>query len=486
MPRRLLCCLLAAALTGGLHPRLASAADPPAVAREYRGVWVATVANIDWPSRPGLPAGEQKQELLAVLDRCKELNLNAVVFQVRPMCDALYESKLEPWSSFLTGTQGKSPGYDPLAFAVEESHKRGLELHAWFNPYRAWSPSAKGGPADNHLVKTRPDLAKEYGKHHWLNPTNKEVQDHSLAVMLDVVKRYDVDGIHMDDYFYPYPEVDADKKEIPFPDDDTWEAYRKAGGTLARDDWRRDAVNRFVKRLYEETHRAKPWVKVGISPFGIWRPGHPPGIAGFDQYAKLYADARLWLNEGWVDYWTPQLYWPIKQEKQSYPKLLAWWAGENAKGRHLWPGLYTGRHAGPEIVDQVKATRDQKGATGNVHFSMKTLVRNTNSVADLLKDAYKEPALVPASPWLGDKKPARPGVQNVGDERTNLLLTGGEGTRVFVVRSATADGWATRIEPAVRQGVGSADFGFGRPPARVVVTAVDRFGTESTPAEWKP
>jgi uncharacterized lipoprotein YddW (UPF0748 family) len=375
---------------------LLAIADPPKP--EFRGAWIATVANIDWPSRPGLPADAQRAELVALLDRCKDIHLNAVVFQVRPMCDAQYESELEPWSSFLTGTQGKSPGYDPLAFAVAEAHKRGLELHAWFNPYRAWQPSAKGEPAANHLVKTRPDLAKKYGKHHWLNPTHPEVQRHSLAVMLDVVRRYDVDGVHMDDYFYPYAELDENKKEIPFPDDDTWAEYQEAGGQLARDDWRRDAVNRFVKQLYEETHKAKPWVKVGVSPFGIWRPGHPAGVQGFDQYAKLYADARLWLREGWVDYFTPQLYWPIQPEKQSYPKLLAWWAGENPKGRHLWIGNSL-RHGPDELVAQVKLTRDL-GAGGNVFFSMKGL---KGPKGDALKALYAGPAPIPATPWLAGR-----------------------------------------------------------------------------------
>ena len=337
---------------------------PPKLQREFRGVWVATVANIDWPSKPGLESEVQRKELVGILDRCVELNLNAVVFQVRPMCDALYKSDLEPWSGFLTGTPGKDPGYDPLEFAVAESHKRGLELHCWFNPYRAWAPSAKGEVPANHLVKTRPDLAKKYGKHHWLNPTHADVQKHSLAVIRDVVKRYDIDGVHLDDYFYPYAEQDENKKEIPFPDDDTWEAYQKAGGKLEREDWRRDAVNTFVKQLYEQVHAEKKWVKVGISPFGIWRPGHPPGIQGFDQYGKLYADAKLWLNEGWVDYWTPQLYWPIRQEPQSYPKLLAWWAGENTKKRHLWPGNIPSRQTSgakgwtdTEIGDQIAATR---------------------------------------------------------------------------------------------------------------------------------
>jgi uncharacterized lipoprotein YddW (UPF0748 family) len=296
---------------------------PPSPPREFRAVWVATVANIDWPSKKGLPAKQQKAELLAILDKSKALNLNAVIFQVRPMCDALYESKLEPWSEYLTGTLGKGPGYDPLEFAVKEAHDRGLELHVWFNPYRAHAPTSNSPIPDSHLVKKRPDLAPRYGKHHWLVPTSPEVQDHTLAVFLDVARRYDIDGVHIDDYFYPYKEKDASGRTIPFPDEDSWQAYKKGGGKLARDDWRRDAVNRFVQRWYTETKKVKPHVKVGISPFGIWRPGNPPGIAGLDQYAELYADAKLWLNKGWVDYWTPQLYWPIKQAPQSYPKLLA-------------------------------------------------------------------------------------------------------------------------------------------------------------------
>ncbi|MFO0936955.1 MAG: family 10 glycosylhydrolase [Gemmataceae bacterium] len=373
-------------------------ADTPASSKpEFRGVWVATVANIDWPSKPGLSAEIQKQELIALLDRCKQLNLNAVIFQIRPMCDALYESKLEPWSGFLTGQQGRNPGYDPLALAVTEAHRRGLELHCWFNPYRAWHPSCKGEPASNHIVKSRPDMARKYGKHFWLVPTHPDVPRHSLAVVLDVVKRYDIDGIHMDDYFYPYPELDENKKEIPFPDDETWDAYRKQGGTLARDDWRRAAVNLFVKTLYQETHQCKPWVKVGISPFGIWRPGYPPGIKGFDQYARLYADAKLWLNVGWVDYFTPQLYWPIDKPEQSYPKLLDWWASQNTKNRHLWVGNYTGKWSAEEIGKQIEITRSHGQAGGNVHFSMKSLKGDR---AKALGRLYAEPAAVPETPWL--------------------------------------------------------------------------------------
>jgi len=410
--------LFASAL--GALPGLGAHEKPPAPPREFRGVWVATVANIDWPSRKGLPSQEQQAELRAIFAKAAELRLNAVIFQVRPMADALYASELEPWSEYLTGTLGKppSPLYDPLQLAVREAHARGLELHAWFNPYRARHPSATSPIPENHLIKRRPDLAKRYGTHYWLNPTSQEVQDHTLRVILDVVRRYDIDGVHIDDYFYPYKEKGADGKVIPFPDEDTWALYQKGGGALSRDDWRRDAVNRLIERLYRDVKKAKPWVKVGISPFGIWRPGNPAGITGFDPYAQIYADARLWLKEGWCDYLAPQLYWPIKQEKQSFPRLLAWWAGENGKARHLWPGLYTSRVTGTqkgwpasEIIEQIKRTRAQPGVTGHIHFSMRALMDNAGGIADALKAIYPEPALVPATPWSGLKPPAQPGLR---------------------------------------------------------------------------
>lgn len=461
-----------------------SAAEPPPAPREFRGVWVATVDNIDWPSKRGLPVAEQKRELEHIFDVARDLKLNAVIFQVRPMCDALYDSRLEPWSEYLTGKLGQKPEpfYDPLALAVEFAHARGLELHAWFNPYRAHHPSAKSEIPSEHLVKKRPDLAKPYGKHHWLNPTHREVQDHTMAVMLDVVQRYDIDGIHIDDYFFPYKEKDAAGKIIPFPDDDTWAEYQRSGGKLTRDDWRREAVNRFVERMYREVKAAKPWVKVGISPFGIWRPGHPPGIQGFDQFSELYADAKLWLNKGWCDYFTPQLYWPIRQEKQSYPKLLAWWVRENTMQRHLWPGNIPSRVTGTEkgwpaeeIADQVRATRAQKGATGNIHFSMKPLLRNTGGVADALKKVYAEVALVPASPWLSARKPETPTAKWKADV---LSLTGSDVERWFVVREHDGEKWHTRVAAAREN---EATLRFAKKPQRMIVAAVDRFGNESVP-----
>ncbi len=479
--------LLVTILAG--FPTIARAQDWPSPPREFRGAWVATVANIDWPSRKGLTSEQQKKELLAILDQVAALKLNAVIFQVRPMCDALYASNLEPWSEFLTGTLGKAPSplYDPLELAVREAHARGLELHAWINPYRAHQPSATSPIPANHIMKSRPDLAKRYGKHYWLNPTNPDVLDHTIRVIVDIVRRYDIDGIHLDDYFYPYKENGPDGKPLDFPGDDTWEAYQKCGGNLSRDDWRRDAVNRFVERQYRGVKALKPWVKVGISPFGIWRPGNPPGIAGLDQYAVLYADAKLWFNRGWVDYLTPQLYWPIRQEKQSYPKLLAWWAGENTNARSLWPGNSVGRASSrnvppTELIDQIKATRAQKGATGNVFFSMKSLQRN-RSVIDSLKSVYPEPALAPASPWLAKELPGKPRIELKGEgtQRHLYIETAGPDVRLFVVRVLSGGHWDLQIRPAVSDKAVIISLENARPD-RMVVTAINRVGNESAAA----
>ncbi|HJZ57907.1 MAG TPA: family 10 glycosylhydrolase, partial [Gemmataceae bacterium] len=243
-----------------------------------------------------------------------------------------------------------------------------------------------------------------------------------------------------------------------------------------------------------ETKKAKPWVKVGISPFGIWKPGFPPGIEGFNQYEKLYADAKLWLNEGWVDYWTPQLYWPIAQEKQSYPKLLKWWAEENTHKRHLWPGNYTSRVSGEakgwpakELSDQVLATRNQPGATGNVHFSMKALLKNTGGVADELKKVYGEPALVPASPWLGDKKPGKPAVSLDGQTlgyRVAIKPTAGEPARHFVVRALVGGKWQVQVLPATGKAEAMTLVPAGA--AAVVVSGISRTGVEGEQMRVKP
>ncbi|HET6762595.1 MAG TPA: family 10 glycosylhydrolase, partial [Longimicrobiaceae bacterium] len=413
--------LVSACAPGGAIAGPRPADGPPPVRREFRAAWIASVANIDWPSRPGLPVEQQRAELIAMLDSAAALNLNAVVLQVRPAADALYPSALEPWSEYLTGEQGRAPepAYDPLAFAVAEAHRRGLELHAWFNPYRAFHPSQKSPVVASHISRTNPGLVKAYGKFLWMDPGEPEVQDRTMAVMLDVVRRYDVDGVHIDDYFYPYPEKDSAGARIDFPDSASWARYQARGGHLSRDDWRRDNVNVFIRRMYREVKAAKPWVKVGISPFGIWRPRNPPQIVtSFDQYADMYADARLWMLKGWADYFSPQLYWRIQATPQSYPVLLQWWSEQNTHHRHLWPGNFTSqvipteaKWPAGEIVAQVNATRGNPGATGNVHFSMKAFAMDADSLFEkLLAGPYGEPALVPASPWLASGHPGRPAV----------------------------------------------------------------------------
>jgi uncharacterized lipoprotein YddW (UPF0748 family) len=488
--------LVFAACSGNPAPAVGPSGDePPAVRREFRGVWVASVANIDWPSRPGLPAAQQRAELLAILDRAKELNLNAVILQVRPAGDALYRSELEPWSEYLTGEQGRAPepAYDPLEFAVAEAHRRGLELHAWFNPYRARHPTAKSPLAATHLARTRPDVVRAYGTHLWMDPGEPAVQDHSVRVVMDVVRRYDVDGVHIDDYFYPYRETDSLRSEIDFPDQPSWDRYVASGGTLARDDWRRDNVDRFVERLYGEVKRAKPWVKFGISPFGIWRPGHPAQVrTTFDPYEQLYADSRKWLVNGWLDYFTPQLYWPTARTVLSYPVLLRWWTEQNVKGRNLWPGNFTSqvlpteaRWPAAEIVGQVYVTRGIPGATGNVHFSMKALMRDPDSLSTrLAREAYREPALVPASPWLYGGAPGRPAVRThpaAGGVELALEPGGGAAPTWWTVRSRAAGGWRTEVLPGWTRAHTLAADSTGAAPTEVWVTAVDRVGNEGPP-----
>ena len=463
-----------------------SSITPPKAAREFRAAWVATVDNIDWPSRKDLSTAEQKAELVAILDRAAQLKLNAIVFQVRPACDALYQSSLEPWSEYLTGAMGQPPRpfYDPLAFAIEEAHKRGLELHAWFNPYRAHHPSAKSPIAPNHISKTHPDLVRQYGRLLWLDPGEKAVQDYSLQVILDVVKRYDVDGVHFDDYFYPYKERDQAGQMLDFPDDASWRRYG-AGGKLSREDWRRENVNVLIRRTYQSIKATKPWVKFGLSPFGIWRPGNPPQIKGFDAYAELYADSRKWLANGWLDYCAPQLYWGINPPEQSFPVLLKWWAAQNIKDRLLAPGMdstKTIRRWQPaEIVAQIRLTRQQPGVGGHVHWNMRTLMRNTSLDAALLQEVYSQPALVPASPWLARATPGKPAlIVTGGNSPVQLTWQAAKPGQAWLWLLQTRHGkdWSTKILPGTQTACALAQPA----PEVISLTAVDRYGNASRPA----
>jgi uncharacterized lipoprotein YddW (UPF0748 family) len=468
-----------------------TAVTPPAIAREFRGLWVATVDNMDWPSRRDLTTEQQQAELLAILDRASALHMNAIVLQVRPEADALYESRLEPWSRYLTGTQGRAPNprWDPLAFAVREAHKRGLELHAWFNPYRAQYVRGEQ-VAPSHVSVRHPGWVVPYGPYRWMNPGITAVRQRMVDVLVDVVDRYDIDGVHIDDYFYPYPETRGGRT-IPFPDAATYRAYLRNGGDLSRGDWRRRNVDLLVRQFHAAVRAEKPWVKVGISPFGVWRPDNPPGIrAGIDTYSELFADSRKWLREGWLDYLAPQLYWPVSPPEQSYPVILKWWVEENVKGRHVWPGLplYKLPIPGPkamraqDIIQEILLTRQQPGATGHIHFDASILMQNVNGIADRLAPVYSEPALVPASPWLDSIAPAAPRVSlAIGSGSVSLRIVPGDDQRVrwWVVQRHSSAGWRSAIVSGQETSytLSADDAG-----ADVMsVTAVDRSGNAGKP-----
>lgn len=433
-------------------PAGSAVAEVPEPAREFRGAWVATVANIDWPSEPGLPAASQRAEADAIVRGARERGLNALVLQVRPACDALYRSSIEPWSEFLTGESGKAPddGYDPLEYWIALCRANGLQLHAWVNPFRARHFQSKKPDAPSHISKARPDLVKTYGEFLWLDPGEKDAQDHAVRVILDIVRRYDIDGVHIDDYFYPYP-----KAGVAFPDDDSYRRYRLGGGELARGDWRRSNIDGFVERLYRETKAAKPHVKVGVSPFGIWRPDHPAGVKGMDAYEQIFADAKLWLERGWMDYCAPQLYWRVDAPQQPFGPLLDWWVSRNLKGRHVWPGLYASRvlpnekqrWEPAEVVRQIEERRKRAGSTGEIHFSIKALVgREGGGMGGALSTGpYAGFALPPATPWL--RAPALPRVEVEPGRTSRAVLTpapGAEGQRL-VVSSRVGGEWSHRV-----------------------------------------
>lgn len=481
---------------------------PPPAPREFRAAWVSTVANIDWPSRSNLSMAKQQAEALAILDRSKSLNLNAIVLQVRPSADAIYPSELEPWSEFLTGQQGRapSPAWDPLQFWIEQAHARGLELHAWFNPYRARHATAKSPLARSHIGSTNPEVVKPYGRYLWMDPGEAAASQHTLDVILDVVRRYDIDGVHIDDYFYPYP-IDTPnaagpegvaldggvgaKQELEFPDQASWQRYLLGGGTLDRAHWRRQNVNSLIEALYLGIRKEKSHVRFGISPFGIGRPDkRPAGIVGFSQYDKLYADAELWLANGWLDYLAPQLYWPVAQAPQAFDVLLDYWLAQNPRARHVWPGLYTSRidntiktFAPEEIVKQIGVTRSRAGVRGHLHFSIAALMENRKGITDQLRaQTYQTAALAPASPWLGAEAPAAPGASARRESNgVALKLAAGAGKPVahYAIWSRYGSEWRFAVAPAARPVLLLADDAAGGAAQAVVVSAVDRLGNES-------
>lgn len=447
----------AAARSGpGQAPSSFSLRQPP---REFRAVWVASVDNIDWPSRPGLDPDAQRAEATRILDLARRLEINTIFLQVRPTADALYPSVIEPWSAFLTGRQGEAPkpAYDPLAHWIDEAHARGIDLHAWVNPFRARHPKSIGPDAPGHVSRMFPKLVRNYNGHLWLDPGAVQAREIALRVIDDLLTRYELDGVHMDDYFYPYP-----KPGEPFPDQAIYTTYRRNGGTLEHDAWRRENINRFVQGVNALVHARRPGALFTVSPFGIWRPGNPAGVKGFDAYAGLHADSRRWLAEGWCDALMPQLYWPVASAGQPFQPLLDWWVEQRRLGRHLWPGLYLTRVRPAEeaeswepgeILDQIRRTRETPGCTGFALFSAVGLVRNHRGVADLLASGpLSGPALTPPSPWLAAPTPGEPAAVCRTDGRElDLTITpaaDGPRARRFVVQSGDAASWRGWILPA--------------------------------------
>jgi len=412
----------------------ADSVAPPPPKRELRGMWIATVENIDWPNQRGEAPEQYRRDYRRLLDAGQRAGLNAVFVQIRPASDAFYQSNLEPWSKWLTGVQGRSPagGDDPLPFLITEAHRRGMEFHAWFNPYRATMDSVTRRLAPTHPYRLHPQWFLRYAGQLLYNPGLPEVRAHITRVILDVVRRYDIDAVHFDDYFYPYPEAGQ-----VFHDE---AAFRDCNPTgiekLA--DWRRNNVNVLIHDLHDSIRTAKRWVKFGISPFGVWmnKSADPLGSdtrAGQPSYSNLYADSRLWLEKGWIDYIVPQLYWSTTFRLVPYPVLLEWWT-RNHFDRHLYIGHGTYRmlestrsdttwRSARELPRQIRLNRSYDGeAPGSVFFSAKSLLTNPLHTTDSLRLAlFRYPALVPAMPWL-DAVPPLP-VANLTLRRLSHYVT---------------------------------------------------------------
>ncbi|MFG1779960.1 glycoside hydrolase family 10 protein [Micromonospora sp. NPDC049048] len=476
--------------------------------RELRGMWITTVNNIDWPSRRGLPAEKARAEFRGWLDLAVRRNHNAVFVHVRPSGDALWPSAYAPWSEWLTGRRdGRDPGWDPMEFMVAEAHARNLEFHAWFNPYRGGQPATVGGPgpkldqlAPTHPLRRHRDWVVTYpsadrpGSRLYFNPGIPEARRFVEDAMLEAVQRYDVDGVHFDDFFYPYPEAGQD-----FPDDATFARYGR--GFADKHAWRRDNVNTLVREMSERIKAIKPWVKFGISPFGIWRNARsdPAGsaTAGLQSYDDIYADTRLWVRRQWLDYVVPQLYWHIGFGKADYAKLLPWWAA-TVRGTRVQ--LYIGQAdyrvgergawRDPAELDRQLALNRRHGVDGSVHFSARQVRADRLGAVDRYsRTHYSGPALVPTMAHLPSASPAAPTVTGArrgnadgvtltwrGDGATSFAVYRVDGDAARLVGTTRGTGWVDRAAPADR-------------PLTYCVSGVDRSGNEgplSSPASVDP
>src|SRR3569833_1549119 len=471
--------------------------------REFRGVWIATVQNIDWPSKKGLPSDSQKQELIKILNEHQKSGMNAIMLQIRPSADALYAKSREPWSIYLSGKQGLAPQpfYDPLKFAIDEAHKRAMELHAWFNPYRASNDLVDSNISAHHLTRTHPEWFYTYGHKKYFNPGIPEVRDYIIAVIMDVVHNYDIDGVHFDDYFYPYPE----KQKLP--DTVTYAKYGTAFADI--NDWRRHNVDTLIKVLADSIHKAKKFVKFGISPFGIWRnlKDDPNGSKtyGFSAYNTLFADARKWVKSGWVDYINPQIYFPFHYKVAAFENLLDWWS-MNSFNRQLYIGqaVYRamenkeGWRDRAQLSNQVRALRKNPRVQCSVFFSSRSLTDNLAGFQDSLRTKfYRYPALPTQMIWLGESVPASTVNLRAQHSGGKILLTWSgpnqrskniygyviyrflKGQKVDVNKSESI------VRISFDKGLKSYTDSTANPktPYKYVITAIDRLKNESWPSK---
>ena len=362
---------------------------------EFRAAWIATVVNIDWPSKKGLPAATQKAEFIYLLDSLQSIGINAVIVQVRPSADAFYPSQYEPWSEFLNGVQGLPPipYYDPLKFMIEEAHKRNMEFHAWLNPYRAVFDIYNSSISPTSIIRRHKDWFLTYGTKKYFNPGLPQVMQYVTGIVKDIVTRYDIDAIHMDDYFYPYRIAGKE-----FPDAAT---YRRYGAGMTKDDWRRSNCDSVIKMIHDVIIDTKPLIKFGVSPFGVWRnkekdPDGSDTHSSQTNYDDLYADILLWLDKGWIDYVTPQLYWEIGHNLCDYETLLAWWSS-HSYGKHIYigHGVYravdkptTAWRNPNELPNQIKMLREDPNIQGSVFYSSTNLLHNPIAWAELMQVSY--------------------------------------------------------------------------------------------------
>ena len=435
---------------------------------EFRGVWIATVDNIDWPTRGNYNTDSQKVEFTRLLDMHKRNGMNAVVVQIRPATDAFYQSAIEPWSEWLTGKQGKAPTpyYDPLQFMIEETHKRGMEFHAWCNPYRAEFAIGKSSIAPTHITRVHPEWFLTYGTVRFFDPGNKEGQQYVVRVIRDIVSRYDIDAIHFDDYFYPYRIAGKE-----FPDD---ASYQKYGNGLSKDDWRRSNTDSIILALSKAIKEEKKYCRFGISPFSVWRNNTRDTVgsatrAGQTNYDDLYADIVLWLKMGWIDYVAPQLYLEFEHPTVPYAVILDWWS-KHTYGRDCYIGLAIYRGGSntnwkdkTQLPRMITLLRNTPNVQGAIYFSSKSFEKNPNGWSDTLREHYyKYPAVIPSMAWIDSSKPVQPAVS------VTIGATDGIGTIITIRNTDSTKKVKSFLVYAFDKDDSIKDSGLARNIARII------------------